>query len=119
MDAIAFGSIVRKGKSTMHHTLATRFNRRNARQISAREALSDDQLRQVVPSIFAEQAHDSRSERYVYVPTIQIVQGLRNEGWQPFFAVQAQPATVPALVTQSTCCGCVARIRSPTGKPPR
>lgn len=91
MDAIAFGSIVRKGKCTMHHTLATRFNRRNARQISAREALSDDQLRQVVPSIFAEQAHDSRSERYVYVPTIQIVQGLRNEGWQPFFAVQAQP----------------------------
>ncbi|NMN07657.1 MULTISPECIES: DUF932 domain-containing protein [unclassified Novosphingobium] len=75
----------------MYHTLATRFNRRNARQISAREALSDDQLRQVVPSIFAEEAHDSRSAKYVYVPTIEIVQGLRKEGWQPFFAVQAQP----------------------------
>ena len=74
----------------MHHTLATRFAR-NARQISAHEALSDDQLRRVVPSIFAEDAHESRSDKYVYVPTIDIVQGLRREGWQPFFAVQAQP----------------------------
>lgn len=74
----------------MHHTLATRFAR-NARQIGAREALTDDQLRRVVPSIFAQEAHDSRSDKYVYVPTIDIVHGLRNEGWQPFFAVQAQP----------------------------
>lgn len=74
----------------MHHTLATRFAR-SARQISAREALTDDQLRQVVPSIFAQEAHDSRSDKYVYVPTIDIVQGLRREGWHPFFAVQAQP----------------------------
>lgn len=74
----------------MHYSLATRFAR-NARQISAREALTDDQLRQVVPSIFAEEAHDSRSAKYVYVPTIDIVKGLQGEGWQPFFAVQAQP----------------------------
>lgn len=74
----------------MHHTLATRFAR-NARQISAREALSDDQLHRVVPSIFAAEAHGSRSDKYVYVPTIDIVQGLRREGWEPFFAVQAQP----------------------------
>jgi len=74
----------------MHHTLATRFAR-NARQISAREALTDDQLHRVVPSIFAAEAHGSRSDKYVYVPTISIVQGLRREGWEPFFAVQAQP----------------------------
>lgn len=74
----------------MHHTLATRFAR-NARQISAREALTDDQLHRVVPSIFAAEAHGSRSDKYVYVPTIDIVQGLRREGWEPFFAVQAQP----------------------------
>lgn len=77
----------------MHHTLATSF-RRNARQISARQALSDDQLRRVVPSIFAGEAHASRSDRYVYVPTIDIVNGLRREGWQPFFAVQAQPRAI-------------------------
>lgn len=75
----------------MHHTLATRFNRHNSRQITAREALTDDQLRQVVPSIFADAAHHSRSDKYVYVPTIDLVNGLRREGWQPFFAVQATP----------------------------
>ena len=74
----------------MSYQLATSF-RRNARQISAREPLSDELLQQVVPSIFAQEAHNSRSARYVYVPTIQIVRGLRKEGWHPFFAVQAQP----------------------------
>src|SRR3546814_16103366 len=33
----------------------------------------------------------SRSERYGYVPTIDIVEGLRREGWFPFFAVQSVP----------------------------
>ncbi|HSI19930.1 MAG TPA: DUF932 domain-containing protein, partial [Sphingomonas sp.] len=37
------------------------------------------------------EAHDSRSDRYVYVPTIEIVEGLRKEGWFPFFAVQSVP----------------------------
>ena len=74
----------------MHHQLATRFGR-NAHQISGREALDNDALYRHVPSIFAREAHDSRSERYVYVPTIDIVEGLRREGWFPFFAVQAVP----------------------------
>jgi len=74
----------------MHHQLATRFGR-NAHQISGREALDNEALYRHVPSIFAREAHDSRSERYVYVPTIDIVEGLRREGWFPFFAVQAIP----------------------------
>ncbi len=74
----------------MHHHLATRFGR-NSHQISGREALDNEALYRHVPSIFAREAHDSRSERYVYVPTIDIVEGLRREGWFPFFAVQAVP----------------------------
>lgn len=74
---------------TYHH-LATRFGR-NAHQISGREALDNEALYRHVPSIFAREAHDSRSERYVYVPTIDIVEGLRREGWFPFFAVQSVP----------------------------
>ena len=74
----------------MHHQLATRFGR-NAHQISGREALDNEALYRHVPSIFAREAHDSRSERYVHVPTIDIVEGLRREGWFPFFAVQAVP----------------------------
>jgi hypothetical protein len=75
---------------TMTYRLATRFGR-NSHQISGREALDNETLFRHVPSIFAREAHDSRSERYVYVPTIEIVEGLRREGWFPFFAVQAVP----------------------------
>jgi len=74
----------------MYHQLATRFGR-NAHQISGREPLDNEALYRHVPSIFARAAHDSRSERYVYVPTIDIVEGLRREGWFPFFAVQSVP----------------------------
>ncbi len=74
----------------MHHQLATRFGR-NAHQISGREPLDNEALYRHVPSIFAREAHDSRSDRYVYVPTIDIVDGLRREGWLPFFAVQSVP----------------------------
>ncbi|MBN9787684.1 MULTISPECIES: DUF932 domain-containing protein [Bacteria] len=74
----------------MTYRLATRFGR-NSHQISGREALDNETLYRHVPSIFAREAHDSRSHRYVYVPTIEIVEGLRREGWFPFFAVQAVP----------------------------
>ncbi|MDH1270524.1 DUF945 domain-containing protein [Rhizobium pusense] len=74
----------------MNYHLATRFSR-NSHQISGREALDNEALFRHVPAIFAREPHDSRSERYVYVPTIEIVEGLRREGWFPFFAVQAVP----------------------------
>lgn len=74
----------------MHHHLATRFGR-NSHQITGREPLDNEALYRHVPSIFAREAHDSRSDRYVYVPTIDIIEGLRREGWNPFFAVQSVP----------------------------
>ena len=74
----------------MTYQLATRFAR-SAHQISGREALDNEALFRHVPSIFARAPHDSRSDRYVYVPTIDIVEQLRREGWFPFFAVQAVP----------------------------
>ena len=74
----------------MYHQLATRFGR-NSHQISGREPLDNEALHRHVPSIFAREAHGSRSDRYVYVPTIDIVEGLRREGWFPFFAVQSVP----------------------------
>ena len=60
----------------------------------AGEALTDDQLRRRVPSIFATQAHESRSDRFVVVPTIDILTGLRREGFDPFFAQQANTRIV-------------------------
>lgn len=52
--------------------------------------LSDDQIRRVAPSIFADGKHQSRSERYTYIPTIDVLRGLRNEGFQPFMVCQTR-----------------------------
>jgi hypothetical protein len=52
--------------------------------------LSDDQIRRVAPSIFADGKHESRSARYTYIPTIDVLRGLRNEGFQPFMACQTR-----------------------------
>lgn len=54
------------------------------------EALENEQLAAVVPSIFATQAHESRSDRFAPIPTINVLNGLRNEGFDPFFAQQAK-----------------------------
>lgn len=54
------------------------------------QALTDDQLRAVVPSVFADAAHDSRSSRYAYIPTIDVLYGLRREGFEVFSARQAK-----------------------------
>ena len=45
--------------------------------------LSNDKLRRMAPSVFAEAAHESRSSRYAYIPTSRVIDGLRAEGFQP------------------------------------
>ena len=52
--------------------------------------LTNDVMRRFAPSIFAEQAHTSRSDRYAYIPTIHIIEGLRKEGFHPFFVAQSR-----------------------------
>ena len=44
----------------------------------------DDLQPQAAFLIFAQEAHESRSERYVYIPTIDVLNGLRHEGFEPF-----------------------------------
>ena len=53
-------------------------------------ALTMDQLRSAVPSAFALDKHDSRSERYTYIPTVNVIEGLMGEGFQPFKAIQGK-----------------------------
>lgn len=69
--------------------LATRFSATSTMLRSA-SPLADDQIRNVAPSIFAEEAHDSRSERYTYIPTASVLTKLRAEGFQPFMVVQTK-----------------------------
>jgi hypothetical protein len=70
-------------------SLATRFGR-NANVLRAQAPLSDDQIRKVAPSIFAESKHTSRSERYTYIPTSDVLRGLRREGFVPFMVAQTR-----------------------------
>jgi hypothetical protein len=53
-------------------------------------ALSDDQLMRVAPSIFAVDRHESRSDRYTYIPTSEVVAGMRREGMVPVTATQGR-----------------------------
>lgn len=76
----------------MTPTLATRFSR-NARVMRGNQPLSEDQMRASAPSIFAEGKHVSRSERYTYIPTIEVLRGLRKEGFEPFMVAQGQSRT--------------------------
>ena len=54
------------------------------------EHLSFDEMHSLAPSIFAETPHESRSDRYAYIPTIQIVEGMMKEGFLPFSVMQAR-----------------------------
>jgi len=58
--------------------------------VRSNSALSDEQIFNAAPSVFADAAHRSRSARYAYIATNEIVNGLRSEGFMPFFACQAR-----------------------------
>ncbi|EBE1691376.1 DUF945 domain-containing protein, partial [Salmonella enterica] len=68
--------------------LASRFGRIN--QIRRDRPLTREELMQVVPSVFGEDKHTSRSDRYSYIPTITLLENLQREGFQPFFACQTR-----------------------------
>ena len=70
-------------------TLATRFAR-NTHVIRSESPLAEDQMRHAAPSIFAEGKHASRSERYTYIPTIDVLRGLQREGFEPFMVAQGK-----------------------------
>lgn len=67
--------------------LASRFGYLSP-SIRSSTPLSDSQINGVAPSIFAVDAHESRSSKYTYIPTVDVLRGLRKEGFQPFMAAQ-------------------------------
>jgi Domain of unknown function (DUF932) len=56
-------------------------------------ALSDEELRQCAPSIFASQPIDTVSNRYSFLPTSSILRGMRQNGWVPVRAEQQSVRT--------------------------
>ncbi|CAI2065248.1 Domain of uncharacterised function (DUF932) [Serratia fonticola] len=68
--------------------LASRFGRVNS--IRRDRPLTIDELAHYVPSVLGEDKHQSRSSRYTYIPTITLLDRLREEGFEPFFACQTR-----------------------------
>ncbi|EDS5482482.1 DUF945 domain-containing protein [Salmonella enterica] len=68
--------------------LASRFGA--ASLVRRDRPLTRDELAHYVPSVFSEEKHESRSERYTYIPTITLLENLRREGFEPFFACQSR-----------------------------
>jgi hypothetical protein len=54
-------------------------------------AISDDELRRFAPSVFASQPIEGVSERYSFLPTSSILNGMRENGWVP---VRAQEQSI-------------------------
>lgn len=62
----------------------------NSALLRQQTPLTLDQLRLYAPSAFATAAHESRSDRYTYIPTSEVIRGLMREGFQPFKATQSR-----------------------------
>lgn len=53
------------------------------------QPLTLDQVRNIAPSAFATQPHDSRSNRYVYIPTVNVIEAMLKAGFAPYSATQS------------------------------
>jgi len=70
-------------------TLAARFSYNGLRKSELGREVTEIEMQQVAPSIFAMAPHESRSARYAYVPTIEVLRGLRREGFAAFMVAQS------------------------------
>jgi hypothetical protein len=71
------------------HALATRFKTLSG-YAKTHIPLTDGEIRAAAPSIFAAAAHESRSNRYAYIPTSTLLARFRLEGFDPFMCCQAR-----------------------------
>jgi hypothetical protein len=74
----------------MEKTMATSRHSSLPTMLRSRVPLTDEQIMRVAPSVFADQPHESRGERYAYIPTSRVVAGLRNEGFVPMAVGQSR-----------------------------
>ena len=55
-----------------------------------RSPLSREQIARYIPSALAEAPHESRSQRYMYVPTVNLMDAMEAEGFVPVWASQSR-----------------------------
>lgn len=63
---------------------------RSGSRFGAQAVMDNDQLMRMAPSIFATEAHQSRSSKYAYIPTSVVLDGMRKEGFLPVKATQGR-----------------------------
>lgn len=61
----------------------------NTARFDSGRAMTEDEIRAVAPSVFAVTAHESRSERFAPIPTIDVLRALSREGFEVVGARQA------------------------------
>jgi hypothetical protein len=62
----------------------------NPANFDTARSLTEDEMRRLAPSIFAVEAHESRSDRFKPIPTIEIIRGLQQEGFMPVAVKQSR-----------------------------
>jgi len=60
-----------------------------ANQILSSVPLANEQIFRHAPSVMAESKHHDRGDRYAYVSTIDVIEGLRKQGFEPFYVGQS------------------------------
>lgn len=75
--------------------------------------LTNDQLARNASAIFAKAPHTDVSARYSFVPTIELIDALRTQGWNPVFAAQS----IAKDMTRSGVQRHVVRLRHVEAKP--
>lgn len=73
-------------------TVGAAINQNGLRHIQ-KNILTDEALRQLVPSAFAERPYFGMSDRYAFVPTSKVITALRSEGFEPIEAKQSAART--------------------------
>src|SRR5258707_9809067 len=64
--------------------MSTALNNNSTRsRVPGTVAISDDEMRRFAPSVFASQPIEGVSERYSFLPTSSILNGMRENGWVP------------------------------------
>jgi hypothetical protein len=63
---------------------------RNKNQLQSDRPLTDDQIRSVAPSVFAEKPHSECSDTYTFIPTSVTLAAMRSEGFEPFFVSETK-----------------------------
>ena len=89
--------------------LASRFGSANI--IRRDRPLTHEELYRTVPSAFSQEKHDSRSERYTYIPTITLLRVYRKKVFSR--SLPARPGCVMQVVanTPNICFGCAVKVR--------